>query len=91
MLWYIHFQFKQSFHFPTPIHATHQHATPPPPKPPQITIGFWPESILSLMRLIVAILFAGNMTYTTYSDSDICTLNETHASLAMVHLMGVTF
>jgi len=56
-----------------------------------ITIGFRPETIQSLMRLIVAVLFAGNMTFTTYPESDTCTLDETHASLAMAALLGVTF
>ena len=42
------------------------------------------------MRLIVAVLFAGNMTFTTYSD-DTCTLDEDHSALATAALLGVSF
>lgn len=55
-----------------------------------LTIGFPPETIQSLMRLVVAILFASNMTFTTYND-DSCSLDENHAALAVASLLGVTF
>ncbi len=42
------------------------------------------------MRLVVAILFAGNMTFTTYAD-DSCTLDEEHAALATAALLGISF
>ncbi len=42
------------------------------------------------MRLVVAVLFAGNMTFTTYAD-DTCSLDEDHAALAVAALLGVTF
>jgi len=55
-----------------------------------INIGFAPETIQSLMRLIVAILFAGNITFTSQGD-DTCSLDENHASLATASLLGVDF
>ena len=42
------------------------------------------------MRLVVAVLFAGNMTFTNYSD-DSCSLDENHAALAVATLLGVSF
>ena len=44
------------------------------------------------MRLVVAVLFAGNMTFTSHHDADeTCTLDENHASLAMSSLLGVSY
>ncbi len=42
------------------------------------------------MRLVVAVLFAGNMTFTSF-DNDTCTLDEDHSALAASALLGVTF
>lgn len=42
------------------------------------------------MRLVVAVLFAGNMTFTIYND-DSCSLDENHAALAVATLLGVSF
>jgi len=55
---------------------------------------FGSETVRQLMRLIVAVLFAGNMTFTTNKSSsgvDSCALEETEASLAVAHLLGVSF
>jgi len=46
--------------------------------------------IMSIMRLVVAVLFAGNMTFLSSRDES-CSLEETHASLATAALFGVTF
>lgn len=55
---------------------------------------FGKETTNQLMRLVVAVLFAGNMTFTTqrtatYGDTAI--LEETEASLAVAQLLGVSF
>jgi len=42
------------------------------------------------MRLVVAVLFAGNMTFTTFADNT-CSLDKEHAGLAVAALLGVTF
>ena len=57
----------------------------------QITIGFSPETIQSLMRLISAILYAGNMSFTPSKDMDSCKLDKTKAALACAALLGITF
>ena len=60
-----------------------------------ITIGFDPEMIQSLMRLVVAVLHAGNMTFTPHVANDhhdeSCVLDENDASLATAALLGVSF
>ena len=60
-----------------------------------ITIGFDPEMIQSLMRLVVAVLHAGNMTFTPHVAHDhhdeSCVLDENDASLAAAALLGVSF
>ena len=52
-----------------------------------ITIGFDPEMIQSLMRLVVAVLHAGNMTFTPHVANDhhdeSCVLDENDASLLL--------
>ena len=53
-------------------------------------VGFRPEQIQSLMRLIVGILFAGNMIFTAHSD-DSCSLDEDYAANAAASLLGVSF
>ena len=54
-------------------------------------MGFAPETIHSLMRLICAILFAGNMSFTPSRDGDSCKLDKTKAALACASLLGITF
>lgn len=60
-----------------------------------ITIGFAADTIQSLMRLVVAVLFAGNMTFTSCNhdghDGESCTLDETDAAIAAASLLGVSF
>ena len=43
------------------------------------------------MRLVSAILFAGNMTFTPSKDGDSCKLDKTKAALACATLLGITF
>jgi ankyrin repeat protein len=56
-----------------------------------MTIGFSPETIQSLMRVICAVLFAGNMTFTPSKDFDSCKLDKTKPALACASLLGITF
>jgi len=56
-----------------------------------ITIGFSPETIMSLMRLVTAVLFAGNMTFTPSADGESCRLDKTEAALKAAALLGVSF
>ena len=57
----------------------------------QITIGFAPETIQSLMRLVVAVLHAGNMSFTPDHQAESCRLDDNSASRAVASLLGVTF
>jgi hypothetical protein len=55
---------------------------------------FGSETVRMLMRLVVAVLFAGNMTFSmrrtaTYGDAAV--LDETEASTAVARLLGVSF
>ena len=54
-------------------------------------IGFDPDTIASLMRLVVAVLFAGNVTFVQSSDAESCYLEETEAALKFAALLGVPF
>jgi myosin heavy subunit len=56
-------------------------------------MGFDPQMIKNILRLIVAVLYAGNMTFTetTTHQGDTCTLDETDASEAVACLLGVSF
>jgi ankyrin repeat protein len=54
-------------------------------------MGFAPETIQSLMRLVVAVLFAGNMTFTPSRDGESCSLDKTDAALTCASLLGITF
>eukprot|EP00934_Nitzschia_sp_Nitz4_P002613 Nitzschia sp. Nitz4//scaffold49_size126201//105987//112119//NITZ4_003659-RA/size126201-augustus-gene-0.4-mRNA-1//1//CDS//3329553200//2603//frame0 len=56
-----------------------------------ITIGFSPETIQSLMRLVSSILFAGNMSFTPSADGESCKLDKTKPALACAALLGITF
>jgi myosin-5 len=55
------------------------------------TIGFSEETIYSLMRMVSAILFAGNMSFTPSDDGESCKLDKTKAALACAALLGITF
>eukprot|EP00536_Pseudo-nitzschia_multiseries_P014331 jgi/Psemu1/320638/estExt_fgenesh1_pm.C_6860001 len=55
------------------------------------TIGFSEETIYSLMRLVSAILFAGNMSFTPSDDGESCKLDKTKAALACAALLGITY
>ena len=61
-----------------------------------MTIGFTPETITSLLRLIAAILHCGNITFTAthQSDhagmSDACAMDDTRSSRAAAALLGVS-
>jgi ankyrin repeat protein len=43
------------------------------------------------MRLVSAILFAGNMSFTPSDDGESCKLDKTKAALACAALLGITF
>jgi hypothetical protein len=43
------------------------------------------------MRIIVAILFAGNMTFTESRDKESCRLDNTDAALACAELLGISY
>mmetsp|Transcript_19506 Transcript_19506/g.38265 ORF Transcript_19506/g.38265 Transcript_19506/m.38265 type:complete len:1975 (-) Transcript_19506:115-6039(-) len=57
------------------------------------TMGFDAQLIKNIMRLVVAVLYAGNMTFTetTSLKGETCTLDETEASEALACLLGVSF
>jgi myosin heavy subunit len=55
---------------------------------------FGEETVQQLMRLVVAILFAGNMKFVSensLSFSESCLLEEDEASVAVAKLLGVSF
>jgi len=57
-------------------------------------MNFGADTTEQLMRLVVAVLFAGNMTFSTQRTAtygDTAVLNETEASLAVAQLLGVSF
>jgi len=57
-------------------------------------MNFGTDTTYELMRLVVALLFAGNMTFSTQRNAtygDTAVLNETEASLAVAQLLGVSF
>eukprot|EP00980_Cylindrotheca_fusiformis_P004324 scaffold921_cov126-Cylindrotheca_fusiformis.AAC.3 len=54
-------------------------------------MGFSPETIQALMRLVTAILFAGNMSFTPSLDGESCKLDKTKSALACAALMGISF
>jgi myosin-5 len=57
----------------------------------QVTMGFSPSTIQSLMRLVVGVLFAGNMVFTPSRDGESCRLNETTEAIACSKLLGLSF
>eukprot|EP00984_Skeletonema_dohrnii_P021583 scaffold10826_cov113-Skeletonema_dohrnii-CCMP3373.AAC.2 len=52
-------------------------------------MGFGSDTVQQLMRLVVAVLFAGNMTFGERGDAAV--LEENEASLAVAQLLGVSF
>ena len=52
-------------------------------------MGFGSDTVQQLMRLVVAVLFAGNMTFEKRGDGAV--LEENEASLAAAELLGVSF
>ena len=53
-------------------------------------MGFDQGTIRDIMRLIVAILYAGNMTFAETNHGENCVLVEDAASLAVASLLGVS-
>lgn len=54
-------------------------------------MGFNNEMMKDIMRLVVAVLYAGNMTFTETSRGENCILDENEASLAVASLLGVSY
>lgn len=54
-------------------------------------MGFSPDMIRDIMRLVVAVLYAGNMTFTETNRGETCILDENEASLAVASLLGVSY
>jgi myosin-5 len=54
-------------------------------------MGFDHEMIQDIMRLIVAILYAGNMSFTETNHGENCILVKDEASLAVASLLGVSY
>jgi myosin-5 len=52
-------------------------------------MGFGSDIVQQIMRMVVAVLFAGNMVFGKRGDAAI--LEETEASLAVAQLLGVSF
>jgi serine/threonine protein kinase len=57
----------------------------------QLTVGFEPATIQALMRLIVGVLFAGNISFKASRDGESCRLEETDAALAAAALLGISY
>jgi len=54
-------------------------------------MGFYSDMIRDIMRLVVAVLYAGNMTFTETNRGETCILDENEASLAVASLLGVSY
>ena len=52
---------------------------------------FGDDTVKQLMRLVVAVIFMGNMTFSKQRNGDGAVLDETEASLAVAQLLGVSF
>ena len=57
----------------------------------QKIMGFKPDMINDVMRLMVAILYGGNMTFSETNRGETCVLDENEASLAVASLLGVSY
>jgi myosin-5 len=55
------------------------------------TIGFDKQTTSDLMRLVVAVLFAGNMSFTASRDGESCRLDDTDDARACAALLGISF
>jgi len=54
-------------------------------------MGFSSDMLRDIMRLVVAVLYAGNMTFTETNRGETCILDENEASLAVASLLGVSY
>jgi myosin V len=54
-------------------------------------MGFDRDLIHSMMRLVVGVLFAGNMSFTPSRDGESCRLDDTAAAVACAKLLGLSF
>ena len=54
-------------------------------------MGFSHGMVKDIMRLVVAVLYAGNMTFTETNRGETCILDENEASLAVASLLGVSY
>jgi len=54
-------------------------------------MGFNLGMIRDIMRLVVAVLYSGNMTFTETNRGETCILDENEASLAVASLLGVSY
>jgi len=54
-------------------------------------MGFSSDMIRDIMRLVVAVLYAGNMTFTETNNGETCILDENEASLAVASLLGFSY
>ena len=52
-------------------------------------MDFGPDTVRQMMRMVVAVLFAGNMTFDERGDAAV--LEENEASMAAAQLLGVSF
>lgn len=57
----------------------------------QAIMGFDPSMVRDILRFVVAILHAGNLTFTETNHGETCVLDENDASLTVAHLLGVPF
>lgn len=55
------------------------------------TIGFEPQTIQSLLRLVSGVLFAGNICFTESKDGDSCHLTDDKNSRTCADLLGLDF
>jgi len=54
-------------------------------------MGFDQETIGDIMRVVVAILYAGNMSFSETNHGETCILDEDGASLTVADLLGVSY
>ena len=54
-------------------------------------MGFSSSMVNDIMRIIVTVLYVGNMTFTETNRGEACELDENEASLAVSSLLGVSF
>jgi myosin heavy subunit len=54
-------------------------------------MGFADVTIFSLLRIVVGVLFAGNISFTPSRDGESCRLDKTDAALTCAKLLGISF